>query len=62
MCARWTRTAFLRLQKDIFQTADNRGGALLVLLDPALHLTLLIMKKRVRALVAYHGIRGDPLK
>ena len=37
-------TALLRVQNDLIQAVDSRGGAILVLLDSVLHLTLLIMK------------------
>ena len=54
-----TETTLLRVQNDILQAVDCRGGAILVLLDLS---AALDHEKLIRTLHAYCGIKGDPLK
>ena len=54
-----TETTLLRVQNDILQAVDCRGGAILVLLDLSVALD---HEKLIRTLHAYCGIKGNPLK
>ena len=55
-------TALLRVQNDILQAVDSRGGAILVLLDLSAAFDTINHEKLIRTLDIYCGIRGDPLK
>ena len=54
-------TALLRVQNDILQAVDSRGGAILVLLDLSAAFDTIDHEKRIRTLDADFGIKGDPL-
>ena len=56
-----TETALLRVQNDILQAVDSRGGAILVLLDLSAAFDTIDHEKLIRTLDIYCGIRGDPL-
>ena len=57
-----TETALLRVQNDILQAVDSRGGAILVLLDLSAAFDTIDHETLIRTLDIYCGIRGDPLK
>ena len=57
-----TETALLRVQNDILQAVDSRGGAILVLLDLSAVFDTIDHEKLIRTLDTYCGIKGDPLK
>ena len=57
-----TEIALLRVQNDILQAVDNRGGAILVLLDISAAFDTIAHEKLERTLDTYCGIKGDPLK
>ena len=57
-----TETALLRVQNDILQAVDSRGGAILVLLDLSAAFDTIDHEKLIRTLDEYCGIKGDPLK
>ena len=57
-----TETALLRVQNDILQAVDSRGGAILLLLDLSAAFDTIDHEKLIRTLDIYCGIRGDPLK
>ena len=57
-----TETALLRVQNDILQAVDSRGGAILVLLDLRAAFDTIDHEKLIRTLYTYCGIEGDPLK
>ena len=57
-----TETALLRVQNDILQAVDSRGGAILVLLDLSAAFDIIDHEKLIRTLDIYCGIKGDPLK
>ena len=57
-----TETALLRVQNDILQAVDCRGGAILVHLDLSAAFDTIDHEKLVRTLDEYCGIKEDPLK
>ena len=57
-----TETALLRVQNDILQAADSRGGATLVLLDFSAAFDTIDHEKLIGTLDAYCGKKEDPLK
>ena len=57
-----TETALLRVQNDILQAVDIRGGAIPVLLDLSAAFDTIDHEKLIRTLDTYCGIKGDPLK
>ena len=57
-----TETALLRVQNDILQAVDSRGGAILVLLVLSAAFDTIDHEKLIRTLDAYCGIKGDHLK
>ena len=57
-----TETALLRVQNDILQAVDSRGGTILVLLDLSAAFDTIDHETLIRTLDIYFGIRGDPLK
>ena len=54
-------TALLHVQNDILQVVDNRGGAILVLLDLSAAFYTIDHAKLI-TLDTYCGLKGDPLK
>ena len=54
--------ALLRVQNDILQAVDSRGGAILVLLDLSAAFDTIDQEKPIRTLGTYCGIKEDPLK
>ena len=57
-----TETALLRVQNDILQAVDSRGGAILVLLDLSTAFDTIGHEKLIRTLDEYCGIKENPLK
>ena len=57
-----TETALLRVQNDILQAVDSRGGAIRVLLDLSAAFDTIDHEKLTRTLDTYCGIKGGPLK
>ena len=57
-----SETSLLRVQNDILQAVDSRGGAILVLLDLSAAFGTIDHEKLIRTLDTYCGIQGDPPK
>ena len=57
-----TETALLRVQNDMLQAVDSRGGVILVLLDLSAAFYTIDHEKLIRTLDTCCGIKGDPLK
>ena len=57
-----TETALLRVQNDILQAVDSRGGAILVLLNLSAAFDTIDHEKLIRTLDSCCGIKRDSLK
>ena len=57
-----TETSILRVQNDMLQAVDSRGGAILVLLDLSAAFDTIDHEKLIKTLDTCCGIKGDPLK